>query len=129
MVDKVKIETQPELKPSPTLDLRGKVGTKVVGVFKKRIPSKLFPGKFSALIQVEETDGSTKLWNPEKKVEEEVTIAPGDVVFLQETVVLERAFIQIPEGAKIEVIYRGEGIAKAGQKAPFLYDVNQFKDK
>jgi len=125
-MSKIKVETQKALKPSPNIDLKGKIGSKLVGVFKKRIPNVTFPGKFSSLIEVEETDGSTTLYNKETKLSEEVEIKPGDTVFLKESTVLQRAFDQIPEGAKVEVIYLGTGTAKKGQKAPYLYDVNLF---
>lgn len=119
MVEKTKVETQVEFKKAPNLDLRGKVGNKVIGIFKRRIQGKF---GWSGLIEVEETDGST-FFKEKDKPREEVTIAPGDAVFLKENKVLTVAFEKIPEGSKIEVVFTGT--KDVGQPNPLvLYDIN-----
>lgn len=104
-------------KKTPNLDLRGKVGNKVIGIFQGRYESKMYPGKFSSIISVIDTDGDTTL------AKEEVEIEKLDNVFLNENTVLANAMSKLVKGQQIEVVYLGKGKAKKGQNAPFLYDV------
>ena len=70
-------------KKSPNLNLRGEIGNYVIGEFVNRYESKHFPGTYSTLIKVEETNGNTTLWDGKKDIE--VDIEVGDTVFLKET--------------------------------------------
>lgn len=112
-----------ELKKSPTAYLTEKEGTKIVGTLKGRFEKSNFPGKFSYLIAVEDTDASIRLWNKETKKDEEAEIAVGDRVFINGTTVLQSALEQVKDEERVEIIYTGKGVAKKGRKAPFLFDV------
>jgi hypothetical protein len=120
---RTKLNKEQSFKPSPNLDLKKAIGNKLIGIFKSRIEKPNYPGKYSALIQVIETNGSTTAWDKEKKEEVEVDIAEGDTVFLRENTGLSQVFKDLKNGDKIEVIYQGKGKAKQGQRPPFLYDV------
>lgn len=111
------------LKKAPNVVLNKVVGSKLVGTFEGRFENKNFPGKYSSMFSVEETDGSTNLWNKETQQEDEVEIEAGDKVFLQESAVLAKALSKAVKGDKLEIIYTGKGVAKKGQKAPYLYDI------
>lgn len=112
-----------EQKKSATLNLRTKVGTKVIGTFMGRIESKAYPGTFTALIAVEDTDGETTMWDKEKEKAIPVDIQEGETVFLKENTILSRVFATLTKGDRIEVVYQGKGKAKAGRKAAILFDV------
>lgn len=111
-----------ETKKSPNLDLRGKIGTYVIGVFQARFENKTFPGKYSSLITVEETNGSTSMYDNELKKAIEVDIEAGDNVFLSESTWLATFLSKRTKGEKIKITYTGKGTAKKGQKAPFTYE-------
>ena len=123
-MNRTKVETgNDELKRSPSLVLNRNIGDKVIGVVEGRFENKTFPGKYSTLLSVQETTGSTVLWDKETKTEKEVDIDQGDKVFLAESTVLAKALSTMAKGDKVEIIYLGKGKAKKGRKAPFLYDV------
>lgn len=111
------------LKKAPNVVLNKVVGSKLVGTFESRHENTNFPGKFSSLITVEETTGSTVLWNKETQQEDEVEIEAGDRVFLQESAILAKVLSKAVKGDKLEIIYTGKGVAKKGQKPPYLYDI------
>jgi hypothetical protein len=111
------------LKKSPTLVLNKTVGSKVVGIIERRIESTLFPGKYSTLMSVLETNAPTVLWNKETQKEDEVDIEEGDKVFIRENTVLANAFSKLKQGDKVEIVYLGKGKAKKGQKPPYLFDI------
>lgn len=107
-------------KKSPNLDLRGEIGHYVVGVFKKRFESKNYPGKFSSLIEVHDTTGSTTLWNGEK--EAEVSINSGDTIFLSESSWIAKFTEKLKGGEKIRIEYTGKAKpTKKGYKAAYTY--------
>lgn len=107
-------------KRSPNLDLRGEVGMYVVGEFIRRYENKNFPGKYSSLIKVEDTNGSTTLWDGEK--ETEVSIEAGDSVFLSESSWLSNFLSERVKGDKIKITYTGRGKPKKkGYKAAYEY--------
>lgn len=113
-----------ERKPTPNLVLNKVVGSKVVGTIEGRVENPNYPGKFSTILSVEETDGSTNLWNKDKQVEEEVEIEAGDRVFLRENTVLARALATLEKGTRVEIVYKGKKESKKkGFKAAFIYDV------
>jgi hypothetical protein len=124
---KTLINQQEEFAPTPNLNLTSKKGLQVLGILKRKVESKLFPGSFSYLIKVEETNAPTTLYNKEIKAPEEVDIVPGDSVWLKGTTVLNNAFSVIAEGTKIEVVYTGKGEAKPGRKPAYLFDVFQVE--
>lgn len=110
-------------KKSPTLDLRGEIGNFVKGEFLGRFKGKFgkFP-KTSTLIKVEETNGSTTLWDAEKEERVEVDIEPGDTVFIEESTWLSNIFKDKEKGDKVYVVYTGKGKAAKGRKAPYQYE-------
>ena len=112
-----------ERKKSPNLDLRGKVGMYVIGEFIARYESKQFPGKYSSLIKVEDTDGDTTLYNAEQKENVSVDIDAGDSVFLSETTFLATFLSKRASKERIKITYTGKGTAKKGKKAPFMYQM------
>ena len=116
-------EQASEFAPTPTMDLKGKEGMRLLGILKKKVKDGMFPKKRNYLIQVEETDGSTTLYNKSTKENDEVDINVGDHVWLRGSVVLDRALKKLDEDTKVEVVYKGKGEAKPGQRAPFLYDI------
>jgi hypothetical protein len=107
-------------KKSPNIDLRGAVGHYLIGTIKHRIESRNYPGTFSALIEIEDTNGSTVLWDGEKEVE--VDVAAGDTVFLKETRWLTK-FMSENVGNRVRIEYTGTQKAKVkGRKATFTYN-------
>lgn len=119
----IKVNTSGEVKRSPNLILNEKVGTFVIGTIKGRIENKTYPGKFSTLLAVEQTDGKTMFYDTEKKEEIEVDIVEGDTAFIRESTMLARALSGMSTGDKVRIVYTGKGKAKKGQRAPFMYDV------
>ena len=110
-------ETQESRKKSPNLDLRKKIGNYVIGEIVKRIASTNYPGNFSTLLKVEETNGSTVL---DKK---EVDIDAGDTVFFNETRWINKFLSERRPGERIKLTYIGvEANPKPGRKAAFMYD-------
>lgn len=106
-------------KKSPNLDLRGKSGLYVIGTIDRRFESKNYAGTFSSLLTVEETDGSTKLWDGEKEVE--VDIEPGEKVFFKETRWLNK-FMSENVGNRVRIEYTGTKKADVkGRKPTFTY--------
>lgn len=128
-MSRTKLNTKKDFKPAPNLDLRGKIGTKVLGIFRGRLESKGYPGKFSTMLDVLDTDGDTTLYNKETEEAVSVDIVAGDRVFLKEGTVLAIEMAKLKEGDKVEIVYVGKGDAKPGRKAPFLYDVFLIEDK
>lgn len=120
---RTKVETKGELKPSPNLVLNTNVGNSVIGIIQGRVESKTFPGNFSTILSVLETNGNTTLYDKETKTNREVDIEQGDNVFLAENTVLKKALSTFVKGEKVEIVYLGKGKAKKGRKAPYLYDV------
>ena len=113
-----------ELKRAPNLVLNKVVGSKLVGTFEGRFENKSFPGKFSSMFSVEETDGSTVLWNKETKQEDEVEIEAGDKVFVQESTWLAKAFEKLNKGDRVEVTYTGKSTPKKkGYKPAYMYKI------
>lgn len=118
-----KIETSKPLKPSPDLILTENPGNYVKGTLTQRFPSTAFKGKFSYLIAVEDTNAPTRLWNKETREKIDVDIAQGDLVFLRDSTVLNKALAQVTDGERISITYTGLGAKKPGQKPPFLFEV------
>jgi hypothetical protein len=111
-------------KRSPNLDLRIHDGAYVIGSFAGRFESKNYPGKFSTLIKVEETDGSTKLYNKDTKKEEEVDIEAGDSVFISESSWLANIFEGMEKGTRFKLVYTGKTApTKKGYKSSYTYKV------
>lgn len=109
-------------KKSPNIDLRGEIGQYLIGEFVGRFENKNYPGKYSSLIKVEETTGSTTLWDKEKKKEVEVDIEAGDSVFLQESSWLANFLEKVEKGQRIRIEYTGQGKPKKkGYKAAYEY--------
>lgn len=127
-MSKVKIETQTEFAPTPSVFLTEKVGSKLVGTLHKKVASDTYPGKTNYLINVKETDAPIRLYDKEKKESTDVDITAGDKVWLKGTTILSSALDQIAEGTDIEIIFKGKGEAKKGQKPPFLFDVFKVED-
>lgn len=112
------------LKKAPNVVLNKVVGSKLVGTFEGRFENKNFPGKYSSMFSVEETDGSTNLWNKETQQEDEVEIDAGDKVFLQESTVLATALSKLNKGDRVEIVYTGKSTPKKkGFKPCYLYDI------
>lgn len=114
-------------KKSPNIDLRGAVGNYLVGVFKRRFESKQYPGVYSSLITVEDTNGKTVLWDASadggEGAEVEVDIEAGDSVFLKETRWISKFLSERKEGDRIKLVYTGtKKSAVKGRKATFTYD-------
>ena len=110
-----------ERKKSPNLSLRGAVGQYLIGKIEKRFESKTYPGVYSSLITVEETDGSTTLWDGEKEVEAD--ISEGDTVFLKETKWLNR-FMEENIGNRVKITYVGTKKSDVkGRRPTFTYDM------
>lgn len=135
--EKLTSSTKQELKPSPTLTLRNKVGARMVGMFEKRIPQKKYKDKFTSIFIVEFTDGITTLWDKTKTrtvkgvekqgVTVEIDIDRGERVFFPESTDLIEPFAALTKGDKVEVIYKGE--KDTGQANPLIqYDVFRIKD-
>jgi hypothetical protein len=127
-MSKVKVETQVKSEPLPNIVLVEKEGSHLVGVLKKKHESSTFPGNFSYLIEVEDTDAVTRLFDKETQTLNDVDISKEDLVWLKGTTVLNTAFNQIQEGEKVEIVYTGKGEAKKGRKAPYLFDVFKVED-
>lgn len=109
-------------KKSPNLDLRVAEGSYVIGSFAGRFESKNYPGKYSTLIKVEDTDGETTLFNKETKKEEEVQIEEGDSVFLSESTWLANIFEKMEKGTRFKLVYEGkEPPKKKGYKSAYKY--------
>lgn len=112
------------LKKAPNVVLNKVVGSKLVGTFEGRYENKNFPGKFDSLFSVEETNGSTTLWNKETQVDDEVEIEQGDRVFLKESTVLATALSKLNKGDRVEIVYTGKSVPKKkGFKPAYLYDI------
>lgn len=110
-------------KKAPDLDLRGVVGNYVIGEFIDRYESKTYPGTYSSLLKVEETNGSTKMWNKETEIADEVEIEIGDQVFLRETRWLNKFMSERKNGQRIKITYTGKQKPKVkGYKPSFMYD-------
>lgn len=118
-----KINLNTEYKPSPTAKLTEKVGARILGTLRMRLKNAQFPKKFDYLIQVEDTDVRTVLWDKENKKEIDVDIAVGDSVFVRGFTQLDKGMAQIADGARVEIVYLGLGKKKPGQKPPFLVDI------
>lgn len=113
-----------EFPPTANLKLTEKEGNYIKGILKKVIQSKTYPNKKSYLIQVADLEGTTTLWDKERKKEVDLNVNIGDNVFIQGTTVLQSLLSDVAEGTYIEVAYTGKGVAKRGQKAPYLFDVS-----
>lgn len=121
----VKRETKgTEFPPTATLKLTEKEGNYIKGTLKKVIQSKMYPNKKSFLIKVDDLEGTTMLWDKEHAKEIEANVNVGDNVFIQGTTVLQNLLSDVAEGTAIEVTYTGKGVAKRGQKPPYLFDVS-----
>jgi len=112
------------LKPTPTAYLTRKEGTRLVGVLNRKIASKTYPGQRSYLIAVEDTDAAIRLWDKETKTDNDVDIQVGDKVFVKGTRQLNALMDQVNEGEKVEIIYEKKGVAKPGQRAPYLFKLS-----
>ena len=107
----------PEQKKSPNLRLRGKIGNYVIGEIVKRIASSNYPGNFSTLLKVEETNGSTTL------DKQEVEIVAGDTVFFNETRWVNKFLSERRPGERIKLTYVGDKPPKSkGFKPTIMYD-------
>ena len=126
-MNKVKIETQ-DREPTPSVMLRSKEGSKVVGRLHKKIESSTFPGNYSYLISVEETDAPIQLFDKDTESMQDVDIAVGDLAWIKGCVVINKALAQVEEGTRVEIVYTGKGEAKKGRSAPFLFDVFKLED-
>lgn len=122
-MSKVKIETKGSMTPLPNVVLTEKEGAHLIGTVKKKVESDLFPGSFSYLIQVADTDAPTRLYDKETQTLNDVDVVVGDLVWLKGTTVLNSALAQVDTDSKVEIIYTGKGEAKKGRKAPYLFDV------
>jgi len=120
---KTKVNTQIAFDPAPNVALTEKEGSRLIGILKKKVESTVYPGNFSYLIAVEDTDAPTRLYDKETETLNDVDVEEGEAVWLKGTSVLNTAFGQIEEGQKVEIIYTGKGEKKQGRKAPFLFDV------
>lgn len=112
-----------DFKPSATLKLTEKEGNFISGLLKKRFESNTYPGKYSYLIQVQDLEGHTVVWNKEKKVEEELMVRVGDSIFVKGTTRLDLQLKQVPDNSLVKITYEGKGKAKKGQKPPFNFAV------
>ena len=122
-------ETQ-ERKKAPDLDLRNKVGNYVIAEFINRYESKTFPGTYSALLKVEETNGNTTLWDKETDTKVEVSIEEGDQVFFRESRWLTKFMGQRKNGQRIKLTYTGKSKPKVkGYKPTFEYDMEVLGPK
>lgn len=137
MREKITSDNAKEMKPSPTLSLRNKVGATMRGKFEQRIPQKKYKNKFTSVFTVSFTDGVTTLWDKTKTrivkgVEKagaavEVEIDEGDRVFLPESTALSQAFEKLVKGDEVEIVYKGE--KDTGQSNPLIdYDVFRIKE-
>lgn len=120
----VKKERSVEFPPTASLKLTEKEGNYIKGTLKKVIQSKMYPNKKTFLVTVSDLEGTTVLWDKEYKKEVDTNVAVGDDVFIQGTTVLQQLLSDVAEGTNIEVKYIGKGVAKRGQKAPYLFDVS-----
>lgn len=111
------------LKPSPTIVLTETVGNFVKGKFVRTTDSKLWDGKKSYLIAVEDTNAPTRLYNKETKAEEDVDVLAGETVFLRGTALLQKQMEQVPVGSSVLIRYDGTGRAKKGRRPPYLFYV------
>ena len=125
---KTKINTAVASEPLPNVVLTEKEGSKVVGVLKRKFESKTYPGSFSYLIHVEDTNAPTRLFDRDTETVQDVELAAGDLAWLKGSSVLNRALEQINDGEKIEIVYTGKGEKKKGRKAPYLFDVFRVED-
>lgn len=114
-----------ERKKSPNLVLTKAEGNYVIGDllgrYEREVKTKgrKFTMK-SALIKVEDTNGSTVLWDGEKEVE--VPIEAGDAVFLKESGYITSFFNELKIGDKFKLTFEEIGKAKKGQNAPYIYN-------
>jgi len=115
---------QKELKPSPTAKLTDKEGNFVAGTLRKRFDSQLYPGQKTYLIQVDEMDADTVIFDKEKQINRNVDVVQGDTVFVKGTTLLNRYMEQIADGSKVEIRYDGKGKARPGRKAAHLFTVS-----
>ncbi len=117
------IQSASTFKKSPTVYLTEKEGLKITGRVQKRVESKVWPGKLSYLIEVEDTDASIRLYDAATKTESEVDIVAGEPVFLKGSTLLDGLMREVKDGERITVTYTGKGVAKPGRKAPYKYQV------
>lgn len=99
-------------KRSPTLDLRQSEGNYVIGEFINRYENKNFPGKYDTLIKIEDTNGSTTLWDKELEKEVEVSVEAGDTVFIREGTWLANIFKKMESYTRFRLEYTGKGKPK-----------------
>lgn len=121
MATEIKSTHKKQFAPTPDLNIR-KEGGFVKGVLKKRLESKTYAGKFTYIIQVEDTNGDTELYDKEAKVSKPVDITPGSDVFLKSTSVLQDLLGQVQDGSTVTISYQGERPNK-GRKATILWKV------
>lgn len=125
--EKVIVE-KADMKPAPGVDLRDKVGSKVTGILFKKSPNPTYPKRIDYLLNIDETDAPTRLFDKETNSTSDVDVKQGDLVWVTGSQVLGSLMGEIEVGGKVEIVYLGKGDAKKGQKPPFLYDVFKVTD-
>lgn len=121
---KKEVKRDAEFPPTANLKLTEKEGNYIKGVLKKVIQDKTYPKKKIYLVTVNDLEGNTVLWDKKHAKEIDTNVNVGDNVFIQGTTVLQSLLADVVEGTVIEVIYTGKGVAKRGQKPPYLFDVS-----
>lgn len=124
MMIKKEVKRDAEFPPTANLKLTEKEGNYIKGVLKKVIQDKTYPKKKIYLVTVNDLEGNTVLWDKKHAKEIDTNVNVGDNVFIQGTTVLQSLLADVVEGTVIEVIYTGKGVAKRGQKPPYLFDVS-----
>lgn len=110
-------------KRSPNVSLTAAIGNYVVGTFDKTVESKAWPGTYSHLLKIEDTNAPIVLFNKETKSEDEVNIEAGESVFLKSPTVLTGLMREVKSGERVKITYTGKGVAKKGRKAPYIFQV------
>lgn len=115
-----------ERKKSPNLVLTEAEGNYVIGSLLQRFSKEVVAKgrKFivkSALIRVEDTNGSTVVYDAIQKENVEVSIDSGDTAFLKETSFISKFFDGIESGTRFKLVFDKIGKAKKGQNPPYKY--------
>lgn len=114
---------QKEFAPTPQLKLTEEEGNFIKGILKKKLKDGTYANKFNYFITVKDLKGTTIVWDKETKTELPLDAIIGGDVFVRGFTQLQKGLAGVAEGQYVEITYTGKGVAKKGQKAPFLVDV------
>ncbi len=88
----------------------------------------MYAGQFTYIVQVEDLEGQTTVFDKSTQTANDVDVVVGDDVFVKGTTRLNLMLKQVQDGQYVEITYLGKGKAGKGRQAPHLFDVSVGRD-